>query len=251
MAAGDVTTSIVSNVNEKCMITDGTSSYAEFPWVSPANQNYTIFVRYMDGTNSQAASSSMIRTNTDSIGTLTAGGEFDWRVSNTVPTQFDSDPIAYDIGVWHTTAIRVNTLASTFDTFADGVLDDEATAYTGTLLNSTALFLGYEGAAARFWKGAIAEVKIFYGLLTNDEILKLHRGEAVLHDLKHLWNFNDGTFNDQQGSAHGTNHGAIIAGVDEAVAAQIKSMRTTANDKYLITGLQGGQFAVGVIEEAP
>ena len=99
--------------------------------------------------------------------------------------------------------------------------------------------------------GALGDVKFWNRVLTTAEILKDYAGQPITDGLIHRWKLSK-DYKDSVGTADGTNSGTFLAIKDDAIAAAIKTQRTTANDVYLMAGFKdNGQIVSAVIEEAP
>jgi len=104
------------------------------------------------------------------------------------------------------------------------------------------------GGTDRSYDGSISKVKMWNKVLSSEEIAQDYAGGVVEDGLIIDVPLQD-DYTDNKGNTT-TNSGSRLAIVDDSVAAAIKADRTTANDKYLITSIQG-QIISNIIEEAP
>lgn len=263
MAAGDVTTSIVSNNAKRCAIFDGVDDriviensgilnigkedFSITAWINIDSKtdagHHAIFAK------EKAGGTDRIRFYVRDDNKL---GSF-FRVDGTSAFETDFGGAALSVNTWYFVAATYDRDGNAIG-YINAVAEPtprDISALNNLEFNNTenAQISGYDGGN-EVWNGKIRDVRFYRKVLSVAELTSIMQGSPETNKLIGNWKLN-GDYKDSIGSLDGTNSGSFFANVDTEISDQVASQRTTANDKYLITGLEGGQFAVAVIEEAP
>ena len=252
MAAGAVEVAVTSNNSKACANFDGVDDYVEVPHnINQLGANlsngFTISAWIMPKSSGEGTQGTIIDKNygTNGFGIkLLSSPVCFFKINNSTFIKSGSD---YTFGEWTHFLITVSsTPVGNF--YANGVLsgsaDQAINQNISTITTTNAPRIGnVAGGTTGTFDGAIAQVKMWNKVLTADEIALDYAGSPVagtIIDVPLQDNY-DGV----------TNSGTYLGIQEDAIAAVIKADRVTANDKYIIAGLEGGQIVSAVIEEAP
>lgn len=103
----------------------------------------------------------------------------------------------------------------------------------------------------RTFKGAIADIRIYTKKLSAAEAADIAIGKKINADDTHLrnrWNFFNDDYTDAQGNDDGTNSGSRITIIDSDIAAELKLIRMSEADMYLIYPSPGKPIGVVAIQ---
>jgi len=262
MAAGDVEVNLTSpiakqgalfdGVDDKVTVTDEEtiqdiwdSGGSLSVWIYPrsdggANQGRILEKKHLFYVTEESAGACNLKLETtwssDKGIWTTTGRPVTINAWNHIVLCYDSDAVGND------PIIYVNGTASTIT---------ENTTPTGTRTSDAAvdLNIGNNPAESRTFDGTIGGYKLWKRCLTATEASQEAGNTSVVDGLIfHLPLTSD--YDDAVGSNDGTNSGSRLGLFDSEVTDAISESRTTANDKYMIASLPGGQVMTTIIEEA-
>lgn len=263
MGAGAVEVNITTNDSKKGVVFDKVDDFIEYPHNDKflgANlaDGFTISAWINPRSDGEGTGGGIVNKSESS----SALNGIEWRMAAGPVISFELDggtvrnSGTITLGVWTHILITV-TAAQIATSYLNGVVSGTP----GDLVKgidqiiTTAKFIignGNSGAQDRTFDGTIMGVKMWNKVLSSDEItLDASDGNNPTENLI-LHVPLQGDYDDiSRTELTGTNSGTHFSIVDDAIAAAIKTDRTTANDKYLMVGMPGGQVVSAIIEEAP
>jgi len=254
MVAGDVSVNITKNNAKKCLHFDGVDDYVESAAFSISKPSYVTWCLW-------AKSKTATTDHQEGILYKHIQYEIFWNVNGQLYVYMNTTNEGWhlavrsnaiiDFDVWHHIAITYDGAeAKIYVDGVENVLQQYAT--TGEIVeNSFYLRLGYaSGAGDRYWNGQIADIRLYSCLLTAAHLTTLANGDDIQITPTLKWTFKNNDYSADIGGITFTNYGTAIKIIDSDISAVINGARTTANDKYMLVGLVGGQILSTVIEEA-
>jgi len=158
-------------------------------------------------------------------------------------------------GVWyHFVGVAPGSGAGNVILYVNGVLTGAGTAQTGDIKTGVkGIKIG--AGSSTYFAGEIRMVRFHNKSLTQAEVNELYAGT---HPTSAAFNLVaeyklEKNYNDTSGNAlHLTNNGARLTIADDKIAESIQAMRTSANDKWILTNSEGDkkQIVVIKVEEA-
>ena len=271
MAAGDVTVALTANNSKKCAkssaITDkinvGSDSSLDNIWDGPGGSINAWIKIESEGGGTQGR----ILDKENGVGwaIFTTGEAADkvklelfyrwtgalavWITTNTVVTNNTWTHIAVTYDADSTANNPIFYINGTKLEVGTGIT--ESTAPVGARNSDAAqdLIISNRTAGSRQLIGEIADVQVHNCILTDDEITQTYQGTPVTRCLVSRWNFANNDYTDLFGSNDGTNTGTTIEIVDDVVALQLESQRTSADDTFIVHGTKSGKLYTIGIEE--
>lgn len=265
MATGDVTAGIKTNDGKKSLVLNGTSAYTQINYADSLNKCAEFSISFWMynhipfsemGTNYPA----LIYRNDAAFYIFGNKGNnkltFKYEDKNaTAEYEISTDTI--DARKWyHVVAIYDGTSISLY---IDGILDSTPTP-TEDVPSCDWTFIRFGTSTTQYYDGTIDEVMIFNAPLSEEEItflyenrgLKLPQSYPCANCLKGYWNFADGTAKDLSGNGNdGTFEGNARTGIiEDTIRSHIETIRTGANDHFLLSKTGKNQAVIIGIEEA-
>lgn len=139
--------------------------------------------------------------------------------------------------------------------YVNGSLHAKTNKGAGKLLAPITASMVVGNDATEWFKGTLADVRLYNREITSDEVTKIYRGKnATSIGLIGYWSFNntaDPGHDDSGNGNDGTISGAVSTGGHDTIEDDIKTARATAGDKWNFIPLANGQQVMMVrIEEA-
>ena len=108
------------------------------------------------------------------------------------------------------------------------------------------LSIGYNSTST--FSGSVRDLRIYKTLLSSSEISKLSNSINVYDGLVSLWKLKD-DYKDYNSNNDGVNNGTFLASYSGNLAKDLNNARTTSNDHYMMT-IINGKVLTAVVEEA-
>ncbi len=246
MGAGDVEVNVTTNTGRSCAVFDGVDDSVKLGLDPVGLGSVTISFWCMTYGWGGSGYGRIFDDGKFKVFLNNANAVFDAQNDGSNSASSANNSIVFN--VWqHWIITREGT---DFNFYLNNVLTNGADHTSG---NPTApdynMYIGNRDGDARGHNGCISDFKIWDKILTASERATVYAGGVVSDGLTHRWKLHN-DYKDSVGDADGTNAGSILQIRDDAIAAAIAADRTTANDKYMMVGMPGGQVVTGIIEEA-
>lgn len=247
MAQGDVTVNLTAMNTKRCAVFDGVDDYVS---VSGDNifvngiQTISVWFRVRDGGLCRVLSHPETATVNRVYITLDSSESLNVTIGSSTLTHG-----VVNVNEWYHVLVVRDQTNSWGKLWVNG---EESVSVAVTTIGSEVtqdITIGsLNTSPTEVLKGDIRDVKIWNRELSDTEKVQDYNNELITDGLIHRWKL-DFDYKDSVGSNDGTNVGSVLASVESDVAQAIADARVTANDKYMIS-VVNGKIMTSVIEEA-